>query len=209
MGKQAWPKTLLLSLPAAIVVLAGVTAVESWRESPSASLQAAENPLVVQGRRLYTEVRCNYCHRLKGRGGLVGPALDNVGFRRTTAWLADHFRNPQKVTKGSQMALIPLKDDQVKALTEFMNSLGGRVFTPEAPRLYLQYCASCHRMNDVATSTMNDLSNEGQYRDVDFIQSFIRNPLQMKPNSTMPSFGRVLTDAQIKDLAVYVVRGGK
>lgn len=174
----------------------------------STGLQAAEDPLVIQGRRLYTQVRCQYCHRIKGRGGTVGPALDNVGFTRTREWLADHFRDPQNLSKGSKMPLVPLTDDQVKALTAFMNSLGGRTFTKEASVLYLAYCSSCHRMNNIGGLKGPDLSYEGQFRDIDFIQSWVKNPISLKPTTTMPSFGRMLTDAQIKDLAIYVFRGG-
>ncbi len=209
MGKLMGLKMRTGFLVVVVILLVGITADSSWKESSGTGLQAAENPLVIQGRRLYTQFHCEYCHRLKGRGGTVGPALDNVGFRRTTEWLSDHFQNPQKLSKGSQMARIPLKDDQVKALTAFMNSLGGRTFTPEAPTLFVQYCSSCHRMNDIGVPTTVDLSNEGQFRDIDFIQNRIKDPLQMKPTTTMPSFGRVLTDAQIKDLAVYIFRGGR
>lgn len=175
----------------------------------TSGLQAAEDPLVIQGRRLYTYVRCQYCHRIKGRGGTVGPALDNIGFTRTQEWLADHFRNPRKLSDGSKMPQVPLKDDQVKALTAYMNSLGGRTFTKEAPVLYLALCSNCHRMNDVGGLKGPDLTYEGQFRDVDFIQNWVKNPLLLKPATTMPGFGRMLTDAQIKDLAVYVFRGGK
>jgi len=208
MERPSWNKLVFSCLPAALLLLAGMAALDLYREPFRASLQAGEDPLVIQGRRLYTQLRCQYCHRIKGRGGKVGPALDNVGFTRTRQWLADHFRDPGKFSKGSKMAQIPLKDDEVKALTAYMNSLGGRTFSPEARVLYLAYCANCHRMNDSGGFKGPDLTYEGEFRDVDFIANRIRDPLLMKPDSTMPSFGRTLTEAQIKDLAVYVFRSG-
>src|ERR1019366_2783593 len=62
-----------------------------------------KDPLVLKGKQLYADLRCFYCHKLKGRGGTVGPALDNVGFRRTQEWMAHHFRDPKEVSQGTKM----------------------------------------------------------------------------------------------------------
>ncbi len=75
---------------------------------PIGSSPASPNndPLVMNGRQLYRDLRCDYCHRLKGRGGNVGPALDNVGFRRTKEWMADHFVQSQDRYPQAQRCLM-------------------------------------------------------------------------------------------------------
>lgn len=202
-------KKLIPLLPAVVLILSATGVTVPWKETYDPGLQAAENPLVAQGHRLYSQLRCEYCHRLKGRGGSVGPALDGVGFRRDTDWMAGHFRNPQKLSQGSKMARIALTDPQVKALTAYMNSLGGRTYTPQAPILFARYCVSCHGAQEKGSGRLQDLSNEGKYRDLDFIRDYIHRPLKMNFAATMPGFAGKLTEAQIKDLSIYIFQNGR
>lgn len=36
------------------------------------------------------------CHRIKGKGGSLGPVLDNVGDRLQPSWIYHWILNPQK-----------------------------------------------------------------------------------------------------------------
>ncbi len=72
------------------------------------------------GRALFEEKGCIGCHSLGGKGGTVGPALDEVAKRRNTDWIVAHFRNPQAVTPGSVMPRFDFSDEQIRALTEFL-----------------------------------------------------------------------------------------
>jgi mono/diheme cytochrome c family protein len=167
-----------------------------------------ENPKVVEGRRLYAQLNCAYCHRIKEDGGKVGPALDNVGFRRLPEWLYDHFRNPQKNDPNSKMVSIPVSDQQALALTAYLGTLGGRSFTPEAPVLFKKYCASCHSMAAGGSDQPLELGAEGRYRDLDFIRAYITDATKLNPKTLMKPFKKKMTKAQIYDLAVYISHGG-
>ncbi|HVZ81544.1 MAG TPA: c-type cytochrome [bacterium] len=168
-----------------------------------------EDPKVVQGRRLYTQLNCSYCHRIQGVGGRVGPALDNVGFRRVPEWLFAHFREPQKTVADSKMVQIPISDQQALALTAYLRTLGGRTFSPEAPVLFKEHCSSCHSMEPGNGDHPLELGAEGRYRDLDFIRNYIRNPRKMNPKALMKPYEKVLTQAQVHDLAVYIFHGGQ
>ncbi len=72
------------------------------------------------GGRLFEERGCIGCHSLGGKGGKVGPALDEIGKRRDAQWIVAHFRNPQAVTPGSVMPRFDFSDEQIRALTEFL-----------------------------------------------------------------------------------------
>lgn len=72
------------------------------------------------GRQLFEEKGCIGCHSIGGKGGKVGPALDEVGKRRDAQWIIQHFRNPQAVTPGSVMPNFDFTDEQIRALTEFL-----------------------------------------------------------------------------------------
>lgn len=99
------------------------------------------------GKRLYESKGCASCHQLNGRGGSLGPALDNVGLKvrgqlpmahvqgpHTLAqWLIEHFEDPQRVVVGSKMKPPQLSRDEITALTVYMLSLQDR----DLPRSYL------------------------------------------------------------------------
>jgi mono/diheme cytochrome c family protein len=75
------------------------------------------------GRRLFEEKGCLACHSLGGKGGGIGPALDQVAKRRDAQWITAHFRSPQAVTPGSLMPQFNLSEQELRALTEFLISL--------------------------------------------------------------------------------------
>jgi mono/diheme cytochrome c family protein len=90
--------------------------------------------LVLEGGKLYQEKSCGSCHKLGGRGGTMGPALDNEGAKTkhqliltnlaqphsTWNWQEAHFRDPGRIVEGSQMKNPALSEPQVLALTVYM-----------------------------------------------------------------------------------------
>lgn len=170
---------------------------------------SSTDPLIQKGKQLYWDYRCSYCHSLHGRGGTVGPALDNVGLRRTNEWMGDHFKNPQKITPGTKMARIKFKKSDLDALVSYLKSLGGLVFSTEAPRLFQAQCADCHTLGGGNSKLRTDLSEEGKYRDVGFITDYIKDPSNMNHEAKMKAFKDILSAAQIKDLAAYIYLQGR
>ena len=104
------------------------------------ALPAGTADKLVDGMKLYEERGCGGCHKLNGKGGQLGPVLDNVGlktkhqFVRTNLkgsqtnwnWLAEHFRDPGGIVAGSLMPSPGLSEKQVEALTVYMLSLRQR-----------------------------------------------------------------------------------
>jgi mono/diheme cytochrome c family protein len=114
-------------------------------------------PGVPAGRRLFQEKGCGDCHALGGKGGTIGPALDQVGKRHDSDWIIAHFKNPQAVSPGTLMPQFNLSEQEVRALTEFLLSLSdtnviGFLKTPalmtpieRGKAVYSKYgCAGCH-----------------------------------------------------------------
>jgi mono/diheme cytochrome c family protein len=97
-------------------------------------LPREEVSLLVEGKELYQEESCGGCHRLGGRGGAMGPVLDNEGAKTKhqfiltnlkppyTAWdwHKAHFRDPAGVVDASQMKNPALSGPQILALTVYM-----------------------------------------------------------------------------------------
>lgn len=90
--------------------------------------------LLLAGRQLYQEKSCGSCHRLEGRGGTLGPALDDVGSKArhqltmvnldpphtTWRWHQAHFRDPAGIVPGSLMKNPTVTEREALALTIYM-----------------------------------------------------------------------------------------
>jgi mono/diheme cytochrome c family protein len=104
-------------------------------------------PLLTVGMRLYRDKSCGSCHKLGGRGGTLGPALDNEGAKTkhqlimsalkpphtTWNWQLAHFRDPGGVVPDSQMRNPTVTRQEALALTAFMLSQWKR----DVPESYL------------------------------------------------------------------------
>jgi ubiquinol-cytochrome c reductase cytochrome b subunit len=179
--------------------------------SPDVNVEIPKNPEVVQGKRLFAELRCASCHSIDGKGGVVGPTLDNAGSRRGKDWIEEHFRNPQAMTPGSKMPNFKLLDTEVEALTAYILSLEGGAYSADAPKLFEDQCMSCHMINGKGDDSGPDLSLEGKTREQGWIEIYIREPEKIYPDSAMPGYAKDLTQPQIEDLARYLAaqRGTK
>jgi cbb3-type cytochrome c oxidase subunit III len=104
-------------------------------------------PLLVTGMKLYQEKSCGSCHKLGGRGGTLGPALDNEGAKSkyqlimtnlkpphtTWNWQNAHFRDPGAVVPDSLMRNPTVTRPEALALTVYMLSQWKR----DVPESYL------------------------------------------------------------------------
>lgn len=111
-----------------------------------ASCGQCHDPLALKGRggdtlargaELFESRGCRSCHKLGGRGGSLGIALDDEGRRvihqlvltelkgehTVWNWLESHFRDPQGIVAGSQMKYPALTEPEIEALTTYTLSL--------------------------------------------------------------------------------------
>lgn len=110
-------------------------------------LPPAQIPLLTAGARLYREKSCGSCHKLGGRGGSLGPPLDDEGAKTkhqltmanvapphtTWRWQLAHLRDPGAVVVGSQMRNPTVTPREALALTVFLLSQWRR----DVPESYL------------------------------------------------------------------------
>lgn len=103
--------------------------------------------LLTEGQRLYAAKSCASCHKIGGRGGALGPALDNEGAKTkhqliltnlkpphtTWNWHMAHFRDPAGIVAASQMKNPTVTNREALALTVYMLSLRTR----DVPESYL------------------------------------------------------------------------
>lgn len=119
------------------------------------SMRSIPGPQV--GRRLFETKGCIGCHSVGGKGGDIGPALDEVGKRRDADWIIAHFRDPQAVSPGTKMPQFDFTEYEMRALTEFLLSLSDpnivgflkasleRTPIERGKAVYRKYgCGGCH-----------------------------------------------------------------
>jgi cytochrome c oxidase subunit 2 len=106
----------------------------AWRATQLRKGAEPENNEQAAGQRIFLAKPCAACHAIQGTSaaGTLGPDLTHIGSRRyiaagllpTTrgslaAWIAD----PQTLKPGSNMPMVPLTGDELRAVSAYMASL--------------------------------------------------------------------------------------
>jgi predicted CXXCH cytochrome family protein len=116
---------------------------------------------------LFYEQGCLSCHKVRGRGGDIGPDITKAGEIHDAKWHFKHFKDPKSVVETSEMPNKDLSDEQAQQLTFLMMCYKGEAIptellsnpTQEASQMKLpepldpealegyvgsQFCISCH-----------------------------------------------------------------
>ncbi len=70
--------------------------VQHYRLPPTGYTPPPESDLSREGKQLYTRLECASCHKIKGRGGTLGPPLDGIGGARGEQFITAHLLDPEK-----------------------------------------------------------------------------------------------------------------
>lgn len=127
------------------------------QESVEATLTPIEAERVE--RSLERRFACLGCHRIGGRGGMIGPMLDGLGTRADLAYGIAVVRDPSRTIPGTIMPHQPMPERESRRLATYLIGLPEReapVGSAEAPpvlgsdeaengaALYARHCAACH-----------------------------------------------------------------
>jgi len=102
-------------------------------------------PTLLRGKLILRREGCLGCHRVRGKGGSVGPDLTNEGSKNLRAfdfsrvsgpqtisnWMKRHFMDPGGVSPGSSMPAFALPDGEIEALIVAVRGLFSSTFPPE------------------------------------------------------------------------------
>lgn len=89
----------------------------------SGDLVAITPEFASSGAVVYQKYSCGGCHIVNGVGGKIGPNLNGLAARRTEAWTAEHFINPQKLSPGTPMPVYPLATQEMQDLISWLFTL--------------------------------------------------------------------------------------
>ena len=179
--------------------------------------EAGDQAAAVSAGRALFATNCTTCHGQNGEG-VVGPALNSQGLLKTTsdATLKALIRSgvPSSVMPAWGQAFGgPLTDEQVTQLAAFIRaweptapSLAPKNQAPDPARgaaIFASTCFICHGDNGTGTErapAINDLQRLQQFDDA-WYRDTIANG---RPAKGMPTWGTVLSPAQIDDLVALV-----
>lgn len=104
---------------------------DAWVSSMTNPPATATEPAAVTGEEVFKAKGCINCHAITPNGASLGPNLNNFGNRltvggyaeNTSDWVAKWLIDPQDVKDGATMPAVPLTDEEVQALVDYLASL--------------------------------------------------------------------------------------
>lgn len=167
------------------------------------------------GRELIEKSGCVGCHKIPGfsRSGPIGPDLDGIGSKVRPLWLFRWLKNPKDYLERTSMPDFQLSDEEARLLTAFL--LSQKVPVPEptvssdhavietGQLLYRQArCISCHAQGGRGGTFGPDLGKVGGKVRSGWLESWLRDPKALFPQTRMPQFS--FPEKDIHAVAAYV-----
>jgi len=176
----------------------------------AAALTAAKTP-AERGRQLIDGYACLSCHKIDDRDGGIAPDLSREGLMRDRAWLMSHFQNPRSEVTDSNMPSLALPEKDFDDMSAYLMTRTSAPPVMSAAETYRTLCARCHGEKG------NGLGPNATYLDPaprDLTRAeFMSTKPQLRlissihngvAGTSMPPWGKTLTDAQIQALLEYV-----
>jgi len=76
------------------------------------------------GKGVFEKYRCDICHKIEGKGGMIGPELTREGSKRDALWLEQHIRDPKSHDPTTIMPPFPqITKGELNALVDYLINL--------------------------------------------------------------------------------------
>jgi len=183
-----------------------------------------------KGKELFM-ANCASCHGVKNDGinpgmdknaaitsfNVVPPDLSNIAAIVGHKFLVAFIKNPQEATKNPKFAMPPmaqLSDEDVANIIAYLSSVAKKDLTGK--EIVVEACGRCHSVKyqkiEAETPKDNlkaylgkfppDLSVMGKAKELEYLESFINNPQNGLPGTSMPRLG--LTKESTEKTVVYL-----
>lgn len=183
-------------------------------------------------RALERRFACLGCHRIDGRGGLIGPTLDGLAERADFDYVLAMIRDPAATVPGTRMPHQPMPTRESARLAAYLLSLPApstapAEAVPEAPptlassdsldggALYGRHCAACHgetgggdgwnASNLPVTPTAHaDPALMSDRPDDTLYDAIAAGGYVLDRSTRMPAFGEMLSPLQVRALVDHI-----
>jgi mono/diheme cytochrome c family protein len=72
-----------------------------------------------RGKKAVARRRCATCHRIEGRGGVLGPPLDTAGAKLDPRWLASYLAEPHRLRPRTRMPAFRLEAQEIADIVAY------------------------------------------------------------------------------------------
>ncbi len=186
---------------------------------------------VVAGKRVFEKYNCNDCHTILGFGGYYAPDQTRVVQRVGEEGIRYRVKSPEKAFANSprKMPQQKLSDTEIDDLVAFFKWVGevnnndwppqdskGRLsrseqrmvasvgVSPGAAVFQTKGCMNCHSLQGTGGRFGPALDTIGAGMSKEAIETYVRNPRGVNPNSKMPSQRDNLTDRELDEVARFL-----
>ncbi|MBI5280629.1 MAG: c-type cytochrome [Candidatus Solibacter usitatus] len=174
-----------------------------------------EARILSAGRETIRKAGCTGCHKITGVTPVrpIGPDLDGLGSKVRPLWLFRWLKNPKEYLERTSMPNVMLADEEARLLTTFLLSqkapATGNAFVADAAAVELgqqRYrearCISCHAQGGRGGSSGPDLGRVGGKVRLEWLESWLRDPKALFPQTRMPQFSFPAKD--IRAIVSYI-----
>ncbi len=199
---------------------------DTFKRIPEQTRQADLNESAIRGKHLFDQNNCMGCHTIFGEGAYYAPELTKVWERRGEAFIKAMLKDPQAMYPNDRkMTNFHLTDQQIDDLTAFLKwagnvDLNGFPAKPDLkpaepaavaaaegqgvaqPAVFGQVCVACHALQGRGGNVGPALDGVGSLRDEVYLQKWLVNPQDVKPDAKMPKLP--LTEKDIQELVAYL-----
>lgn len=184
---------------------------------------------VVRGKDLWDSNNCMGCHTILGEGAYYAPELTKVYTRRGESFIRAMLENPEKMYPGQRkMQNYKFNQDQISDLVAFLKWIGevdtngfpkapdlapvalpatgqqGELVASQLnrPKIFNQMCVACHSLHGQGGNVGPALDGVADRRDSTYLNSWLKDPLQIKADSKMPKLP--LSEQDISELVAFL-----
>lgn len=192
----------------------------------SSEMKVEHAPRLTKAKRMVFDLGCYACHDIAGfeKARKIGPPLNDITQKTTADFLYRWVKDNKSFRKHTRMPNPQLSHEEATAVTAFLNDLakGGNYKLPKAPaggsasrgaKLMEDIgCKGCHvvteedravRVTDVSYDIAPELTKIASKVNRDWLYSWIKNPKQYYPGTTMPNLR--LTDSEARDIVAFLM----
>jgi sulfur oxidation c-type cytochrome SoxX len=164
-----------------------------------------------QGEQLINDRACAACHKIGDKDGGIAPDLSFEGLMKDDKWILGHFKDPRSLVPDSIMPSFGFAEGDYRLMSAYLTGLNKAPALNSSQDIFQNLCMRCHGQNGDGKGLISgyldpfprDFTNAGfmsSKTDERLINS-IKNGVG---GTSMPSWGKVLNDEQIKSVLAYI-----